>query len=148
MIKRLLVSCAVLLGAAGVACGGDSAESLPPKPQIVTDRDSIVDQAIFAGQQKNQTLQVINKGQQDLVVSGFTLQADSGWALVSTSPNLSQADGSQSPTVKSNQTAFITMTCKPTTAGQIITGTLTINSNAENKPTKTVDVSCGPAVAP
>jgi len=107
-----------------------------------------VDQAIFAGQQKNQTLQVINKGQQDLVVSSFTLQADSGWALVSTSPNLSQADGSQSPTVKSNQTAFITMTCKPTTAGQIITGTLTINSNAENKPTKTVDVSCGPAVAP
>ena len=138
----------MLLGAAGVACGGDSAESLPPNPQIVTDRDSIVDQAIFAGQQKNQTLQVINKGQQDLVVSGFTLQADSGWTLVSTSPSLFQDDGSQSATVKSNKAAFIFMTCKPTSAGQTISGTLTINSNAENKPVKTIEVSCGPAVAP
>jgi hypothetical protein len=119
MIKRLLVSCAVLLGAAGIACGGDSGTAdLPVKPQIVTDRDSIVDQAIFAGQQKNQTLQVTNKGQQDLVVSGFTLQADTGWILSNTSPALFQDDGSQSATVKSNKTAFINMTCKPTTAGQ------------------------------
>lgn len=107
-----------------------------------------MDQAIFAGQQKNQTLQIINKGQQDLVVSGFTLQADNGWTLVSTSPTLYQEDGSQSATVKSNKTAFLFMTCKPTTAGETITGTLTINSNAENKASKTVDVSCGPAVAP
>lgn len=107
-----------------------------------------MDQAIFAGQQKNQTLQVINKGQQDLVVSGFTLQADSGWTLVSTSPSLFQDDGSQSATVKSNKAAFIFMTCKPTSAGQTISGTLTINSNAENKPVKTIEVSCGPAVAP
>jgi hypothetical protein len=149
MIKRLLVSCAVLLGAAGIACGGDSGSvDLPPKPQIVTDRDSIVDQLIFAGQQKNETLQVTNKGQQDLVVSGFTLQADSGWTLVNTSPALYQDDGSQSATVKSNKTAFINFTCKPTTTGQTITGTLTINSNAENKPVKTISVSCGPAVAP
>jgi hypothetical protein len=149
MIKRLLVSCAVLLGAAGIACGGDSGGTgdLPPKPQIVTDRDSIVDQLIFAGQQKNETLQVTNKGQQDLVVSGFTLQADSGWVLVNTSPALFQDDGSQSATVKSNKTAFINLTCKPTTAGQTITGTLTINSNAENKPVKTIAVSCGPAAA-
>jgi len=67
---------------------------------------------------------------------------------VSTSPTLFQEDGTQSATVKSNKTAFLFMTCKPTTAGETITGTLTINSNAENKPTKTVDVSCGPAVAP
>ena len=107
-----------------------------------------MDQAIFAGQQKNQTLQIINKGQQDLVVSGFTLQADTGWTLLSTSPTLAQDDGTQSATVKSNKTALLSMTCKPTTAGQTITGTLTITSNAENKPSKTVDVSCGPAVAP
>ena len=35
-----------------------------------------------------------------------------------------------------------------TSTGQTITGTLTINSNAENKPVKTISVSCGPAVAP
>lgn len=150
MIKRLLVSCAVLLGAAGIACGGDGGGSgdLPPKPQIVTDRDSIVDQLIYAGQQKNETLQVTNKGQQDLVVSGFTLQADSGWAMTNVSPNLYLDDGSQGATVKSNKTGFINFTCKPTSTGQTITGTLTINSNAENKPVKTISVSCGPAVAP
>ncbi len=137
----------MLLGAAAIGCGGSSGSGdLPVKPQIVTDRDSIVDQAIYAGQQKNQTLQVTNKGQQDLVVSGYTLQADPGWALLNTT--LAQADGSSSNTVKSNQTAFIGMTCKPATVGQTITGTLTINSNAENKPVKTVTVSCGPAVAP
>jgi len=140
----------VLLGAAGISCGGDSGGSvdLPPKPQIVTDRDSIVDQLIYAGQQKNETLQVTNKGQGDLVVSGFTLQADSGWDMSNVSPNLFQDDGSQSGTVKSNKTAFINFTCRPTSTGQTITGTLTINSNAENKPVKTVTVSCGPAVAP
>ncbi len=148
MIKRLLVSCAVLIGAAGIACGGDSGSAdLPPKPQIVTDRDSIVDQAIFAGQQHNQTLQVTNKGQQDLVVSVYALDAQPGWTLGNTTL-IQASDGTQSNTVKSNQTAFIYMTCKPTAVGETITGTLTINSNAENKPVKTVDVSCGPAVAP
>jgi hypothetical protein len=149
MIKRLLVSCAVLLGAAGIACGGDGGSTeLPPKPQLVTDRDSIVDQAIYAGQQKNQTLQVTNKGQQDLVVSGLTLTGDNGWVMTNVSPTLYQDDGTQSATVKSNKTAFVYMTCKPTSTNQTINATLTIASNAENKPSKTVTVSCGPAVAP
>jgi len=114
------------------------------KPQIVTDRDSIVDQLIYLGQTHNQTLQVTNKGQQDLVVSTFTLQADPGWTLVNTTL-IQASDGSQNNTVKSNQTAFIYMTCKPASTTQAINGTLTINSNAENKPVKTVTVSCGPA---
>lgn len=146
MIKRLLVSCAVLLGAAGIACGGDSGTTeLPAKPQIVTDRDSIVDQSIYAGQQKTQTLQVTNKGQQDLVVSGYALNGDSAVVVLNTT--LAQTEG-DSNTVKSNKTGFISMTCKPTSVGQTVTATLTINSNAENKPVKTVSVSCGPAVAP
>ena len=114
----------------------------------MTDRDSIVDQAIFAGQQKNQTLQITNKGQQDLVVSGFTLQADTGWTLSNTSPNLFQPEGAPSAIVKSNKTAFINLACQPTSEGETIGGTLTITSNAKNAPTKTVQVSCGPAVAP
>ncbi len=144
MIKRVLASCAVLLGAAGIACGGDSG-GLPVKPQIVTDRDSIVDQAIFANQQKNQTLQVANKGQQDLVVSSYGLSnVDGGVALVNTT--LVLQDLTSSNTVKSNQIGIITMTCRPVSIGQIVSATLTINSNAENAPVKTVGVSCGPAV--
>jgi len=148
MIKRVLFSSAVLLGAAAIGCGGGggSGSNLPLQPQIITDRDTIVDQAIYANQQKNQNLGVENGGQQDLVVSGYTLAGDPAVALVNTT--LAQADGTSSNTVKSGKTAFIVMTCKPTTVGQTVSANLTINSNAANKPQKVIPVSCGPAVAP
>ena len=148
MIKRVLFSSAVLLGAAAIGCGGGggSGSNLPLQPQIITDRDTIVDQAIYANQQKNQNLGVENGGQQDLVVSGYTLAGDPAVALVNTT--LAQADGTSSNTVKSGKTAFIVMTCKPTSVGQTVSANLTINSNAANKPQKVVPVSCGPAVAP
>ena len=148
MIKRVLFSSAVLLGAAAIGCGGGggSGSNLPLQPQIITDRDTIVDQAIYANQQKNQNLGVENGGQQDLVVSGYTLAGDPAVALVNTT--LAQADGTSSNTVKSGKTAFIVMTCKPTTVGQTVSANLTINSNAANKPQKVIPVSRGPAVAP
>lgn len=148
MIKRVLVSSAVLLGAAAIGCGGGagSGSNLPLQPQIITDRDTIVDQAIYANQQQNQNLGVENGGQQDLVVSGYTLVGDPEVVLVNTT--LAQADGTASNTVKSGKTAFIVMTCKPTTVGQTVSANLTINSNAANKPQKVIPVSCGPAAAP
>ena len=148
MIKRVLFSSAVLLGAAAIGCGGGggSGSNLPLQPQIITDRDTIVDQAIYANQQKNQNLGVENGGQQDLVVSGYTLAGAPEVVLVNST--LAQADGTSSNTVKSGKTAFIVMTCKPTSVGQTVSANLTINSNAANKPQKVVPVSCGPAVAP
>ena len=148
MIKRVLFSSAVLLGAAAIGCGGGggSGSNLPLQPQIITDRDTIVDQAIYANQQKNQNLGVENGGQQDLVVSGYTLVGDPEVVLVNST--LAQADGTSSNTVKSGKTAFIVMTCKPTSVGQTVSANLTINSNAANKPQKVIPVSCGPAVAP
>src|SRR6516165_3006740 len=148
MIKRVLFSSAVLLGAAAIGCGGGggSGSNLPLQPQIITDRDTIVDQAIYANQQQNQNLAVENGGQQDLVVSGYTLVGDPEVVLVNST--LAQADGTSSNTVKSGKTAFIVMTCKPTSVGQTVSANLTINSNAANKPQKVVPVSCGPAVAP
>ena len=148
MIKRVLFSSAVLLGAAAIGCGGGggSGSNLPLQPQIITDRDTIVDQAIYANQQQNQNLAVENGGQQDLVVSGYTLVGDPEVVLVNST--LAQADGTSSNTVKSGKTAFIVMTCKPTTVGQTVSANLTINSNAANKPQKVIPVSCGPAVAP
>jgi len=148
MIKRVLFSSAVLLGAAAIGCGGGggSGSNLPLQPQIITDRDTIVDQAIYANQQQNQNLAVENGGQQDLVVSGYTLVGDPEVVLVNST--LAQADGTSSNTVKSGKTAFIVMTCKPTSVGQTVSANLTINSNAANKPQKVIPVSCGPAVAP
>ncbi|MGZ6097120.1 MAG: hypothetical protein ACXWLL_01905, partial [Myxococcaceae bacterium] len=46
MIKRVLLSGGLLLGAAYLGCGGESGTSGPPltqKPSVITDRDSIVD---------------------------------------------------------------------------------------------------------
>src|SRR5262244_1236976 len=63
MLKRVLFSCAVLIGTVYLACGGDSGTPTPTKekPQIVTDRDSIVD-TFFVGQGRAQTLTVFNQG--------------------------------------------------------------------------------------
>lgn len=138
MLKRFLVSCAVVLGAMAIGCGGESGGgTLPDKPQIQTDRDSIVVNS-FVNQQLTQTLQVTNKGTQDLVVSGYALSGDPCVTLTNTT--ILQEDGSTSNTIKSNKTGFISMSCKPTSLG---TGnsTLTINSNAENKPAKTVAIT-------
>jgi hypothetical protein len=148
MIKSVLVSSAVLLGAAAIGCGGGGSNpgDLPVQPQIITDRDTIVDQAIYANQQQTQNLGVENGGQQDLVVSSYALVGDPEIVLVNTT--LAQPDGTSNNTVKSGKTAYIVMTCKPTTVGQTVSANLTINSNAANKPQKVVPVSCGPAVAP
>src|SRR5215471_11694288 len=82
MIKRVLVSCAVLLAGVFLACSGDSGTGdLPQKPQIVTDRDSIVDtlcpysQTFHTAQGRGQVLAIVNKGQNDLTVSSLTLSA-------------------------------------------------------------------------
>jgi hypothetical protein len=140
MLKRVLVSCAVLIGVAAIgACGGTSGSSLPVKPQIVTDRDTIVD-TMFVNQTRQETVQVTDKGQQDLVVSGYSLSNGNG-VITLVNQAIIQPDGTSSNTVKSNQTGFITMQCKPTSAGAF-TGTLTIQSNAENNPTKTVAITC------
>ena len=139
MLKRFLVSCSVVLGAIAIGCGGESGGgTLPDKPQIQTDRDSIVDN-MFVNQQRTETLQVTNKGIQDLVVSGYGLSGDSHIALVNTT--ILQSDGSSSNTIKSNKTGFISMTCQLPSAGTA-NSTLTINSNAENTPVKTVTVTC------
>jgi hypothetical protein len=139
MLKRFLVSCSVVLGAIAMGCGGESGGGdLPQKPQIMTDRDSIVD-TMFVNQQRTQTLQVTNKGLDDLVVSGYTLAGDSAVALVNAT--ILQGDGSSSNTIKSNKTGFISMTCQLASAGSA-NATLTISSNAENKPSKVVTVTC------
>src|SRR5215475_3866632 len=71
MIKRVLISGAVVVAAALVACGDDST-ALKQKPQIVTDRDAI--QAdICRGRGGQQNVFVQNKGIEDLVVSSLTL---------------------------------------------------------------------------
>jgi len=156
MLKRVLVfGTAVIAVTAVIACGDDSG-SLPAKPQIVTDRDKIVG-SVFVGrlpdgglgvQSRQDILQVSDKGQQDLVVSSIAVTGDQALSLQT--PVIIQPvalpDGgtgsTTSNTLQSNKTGFLTVQCAPPPQLGTYTGQLTIQSNAENKPTKTVDITC------
>jgi len=146
MIKRVLLSGGVLLGAAYLGCGGDSGTSgggpLSQKPTIVTDRDAIVD-TLCKGALRRQTLEVTNKGVEDLVINSVTL-ASSNPALI-TGPNAafqllvngvldSNPDGGQ-PTVittlKSNKIGFVALQYNSPASG-IWQASLNISSNAAN----------------
>ena len=167
MIKRVLVSGAVFVGAALLACG-DSGTELKQKPQIITDRDSIVD-TFFVGQGRPETLLLLNQGVEDLVVSGLQLSAsDPGLVTPATLPDggvfapflllstgVLDNNGQVNNTIKSNQTGFVPMRFTRPAPGQyqaadggIYQATLTITSNAENFPTKTIPLENRPGVLP
>jgi len=164
MIKRVLVSCAVLLAAVFLACSGDSGSGdLPQKPQIVTDRDSIVDtlcpysQTFHTAQGRGQVLAIVNKGQDDLTVSSLTLSSTDPSMVTRVplpdggayAPFLLVVNGvidaNSNPdagivinnTIKSNKTGFVSLFFNSPDAG-VWNAKLTIASNAENAPNKDV----------
>src|SRR5262249_33706345 len=80
MLKRVLVSCAVVLGVMALACSGDSgggSVTCPSadKPTIATDR-KVVGDAITQGFGSPETLLVTNCGRQPLVISSLSLTGD------------------------------------------------------------------------
>ena len=141
MIKRVLVSGAVVVGAALFACGGDSSD-LKQKPQIVTDRDAI--QAdICKGLGGPQSLFIQNKGIEDLVVSSLTLTAVTPGVLNTQPPVfrllsdqvINAEDGGVNNTIKTNKFGLVSMYFNSIDAGTY-DAQLTIASNAENAPSK------------
>ena len=153
----------MLLGAAIVACSGDSGGALKQKPQIVTDRDSIVDtlcpysQTFKTAQGRAQVLAITNKGVEDLTVTSLTLSATNP-ALVTRVPLADGGvyapfllsvngvlDSSATPdsgivinnTIKSNKTGFVSLFFTSPDAG-VSSAKLTIASNAENSPSKEI----------
>jgi len=91
MIKRVLVSSAVVLGLLAVACSGGTDDGggnncgSSTKPTIVTDRD-VVGDSFFQGFGSPETLQVTNCGSQDLVITNIALTGDP--SLLTPSPLL------------------------------------------------------------
>jgi hypothetical protein len=163
MLKRVLIFGTAMMAIAAVGACGDDSGSLPAKPQIVTDRDTIVG-SLYVGrlpdgglgvQFREDILMVTDQGQQDLVISSMAVSGDPSITLVT--PVLIQSvdlpDGgvtsTTSNTLKSNKSGFLKVLCAPpaqlgaTDGGSIkYTAELAIQSNAENKPTKTVPIQC------
>ena len=119
----------------GLFACGKSTDTLPLTPQLVTDRDSLGfgqenGSGTFVGTSVQNSLLVQNEGQKDLVISNVSLSGDSAFDF----------EGPDITTVKSGQSALITVFFTPPAAGTY-TGKLTITSNADNKPTKDVTLS-------
>lgn len=113
-----------------VALAGCGKETLPQKPQLVLDRDAIVFDTHYVGQKPTQGLEIGNGGLENLLIESATLSGDSAFSL----------SGPTGTEVKGKQHVFVQVTFSPT-AAKSYSSTLTIKSNAENAPTKTVPVS-------
>ncbi len=116
-----------------VACG--NTPSLPQKPQLITDRDSLgfgqeFGSGTYIGTSTQNSLMIENQGLDPLVLNQVTIAGDSAFVL----------DPASSTTIKAKARAFLRITFTPTQA-KVYTATITIDSNAENTPHKTVDVT-------
>lgn len=122
------------------ACGPQT-PTLPQAPQIKTDVDSIgfgqeFGSATYDGTTATAELRIDNKGQQDLVISSvsFTNASNHHGANVFT------LTGPAQTTIPSTDFTFIQLTFSPIDSG-LYAGSLTIHSNAQNIPSKTVGLS-------
>ena len=145
MIKRVLLSGGLLLGAAYLGCGGESGTSGPPltqKPSVITDRDSIV-HTLCKSALRRETLQVTNRGVEDLVINSVTLTSanaalvtggNAAFQLLANGVLASDPDGG-TPTVittlKSNQIGFVALQFVSPDAGSW-QAALNISTNATN----------------
>ena len=155
----------MLLAGVFLACSGDSGTgNLPQQPQIVTDRDSIVDtlcpysQTFHTAQGRGQVLSIVNKGQNDLTVTALTLSSTDPSMVTRVplsdggayAPFLLLVNGVIDPIastpdagivinniIKSNKTGFVSLFFNSPDAGTW-NAKLTIASNAENAPNKDV----------
>jgi len=131
MHSRLSWICPILLALA--ACG--KGHDLPQQPQMITDADSLdfgqsLGYATYVGTAPQESLQIHNGGLDDLLITSATLNGDPEFTMT----------GPLSMRVTGQQNTFIRIIFAPSSA-KIFNSTLTIVSNAQNAPTKTVTIS-------
>jgi hypothetical protein len=127
--RRWWSTAAVLALALGAACN----EEFPQHPQLIV---SLTPNPLdfgnkLVGTAPNQSLDIYNGGLEDLVLSSVTLSGAPQFTFYS-KPAPTDA-------IEAKKHAFVVVIFTPTAATSY-TSTLTINSNAENTPTLTVDV--------
>lgn len=115
-------------------------DALLDKPQVCPDRASLgfaqeFNSGTFIGQKPQETLTIRNGGLADLEVTKVTFSGDSAFAMKVEPPVPASVVG--------NKYLFINVIFAPTQA-KAYSGTITVESNAENNPTQTFAVSgCG-----
>lgn len=110
---------------------------LSPQPKLSVSPLSVNFGSVTVGSKGVQTVTLSNQGAGDLVISQIA---------VSVTPVV--ASGVQTPaTIKGAQSAILTLTYSPTTAGQL-TGSVTITSNDPQAPTTAIQVSGTATAAP
>lgn len=130
MRKALLM--AIFIGLAGC---GKGAPDLPVAPQLITDRDSLGfgqenGSGTYVGTSAANSIQLLNQGQDDLVIQSVDLSGDSAFTM----------EGPDVDTVISGTSALVTVYFTPPSA-DTFSATLTITSNAENAPTKEIEIT-------
>lgn len=135
MFRRALLLAPIILAFA--AC-----EKEPlPGAVLMTDRDSLgfggeFGSGAFVGTSVTNTLTLWNDGLEDLVISDITLEGQY-FRLNDSDPNTPLPIGTA---IQTYDRAFIQVFFEPDAAGDF-TGTLTIQSNADNEPTKTIGLN-------
>lgn len=114
------------------ACGK---ESLPQKPQLILDRDSLgfgleFGRGTYIGTSPQESLLVENGGLEDLVFSSVTLTGDPAF----------KHEGPSKDRLKGRERGYIRVIFTPTQLKDYA-ATLTLSSNAENTPTKTIAIT-------
>ena len=130
-MKRLAAIAAAII-VASFACGKPS---LPQKPQLLADRDSLgfgleYNSATFIGTRPQDSIQISNGGLDDLIITSTTLSGDPVFTI----------EGPLKTTIKGKETTFIRVVFAPT-AEKEYKGEILIVSNAENAPMKKIGLS-------
>jgi hypothetical protein len=138
MALRHLVGVPIFVGL--FACGKGA--SLPQKPQLEVDRDSIgfgqeFGSGTFIGTKPQESLQISNGGLETLKISEVTYSGDSAFTR----------EGPTETELDDGARAFIRIVFEPT-AVRTYEGELTITSNAENAPVKVIQITGKGVAAP
>lgn len=121
-------------------------ESMPQKPQILVDREEVDFGFAFVGTKPQESLAIRNGGIEDLEVSSVTVGGDSQFTVacppecVEPSEEPFDCRNLKPCAIKGKDRRYFRIVFAPAQL-KAYSGTITINSNAENAPQKVVNLT-------
>jgi hypothetical protein len=128
-----------LVAAALMACPG---EELHEKPWLYINRDPWNMDPAFVGARPQDSIYMENQGLEPLVLTSVDLSGSGAFSKLPQQVNMEDGGIITNPTamtIEPRKRSYLTLIFNPPREG-VFTGQVTITSNAENAPTKVVDV--------